>query len=203
MIHFIIEFNLVYLPESKFTFTTKQKVKSTQNARKRKFLMSLYREISLKIKCRIQFKLSIYETFVVHNFTDCFAYADLNIPAETKVGDKINVSAKVTNTGNRDGEEVVQLYLTDEKASSPRPIRQLEGFKRISLKKGESQTVHFTLEPRQLSMINNKDNQVIEPGWFTISVGGEQPGFTGATNAGTTETVSGRINMKGKVLEIK
>ena len=132
-----------------------------------------------------------------------FKYSDLSIPAEAKVGDKINVSVKVTNTGDRDGEEVVQLYLTDEKASSPRPIRQLEGFKRVSLKKGESKTVEFTLEPRQLSMINNKDKQVVEPGWFTIALGGEQPGFTGATNAETTETVSGRVNVKGKILEIK
>lgn len=132
-----------------------------------------------------------------------FKYSDLVIPTEAKVGDKIAVSVKVTNTGECDGEEVVQLYLTDEKASTPRPIRQLEGFKRISLKKGESQTVQFTLEPYQLSMIGSKDNRVIEPGWFTIAVGGEQPGFTGTTNASTTETVSGRLNLKGKVLEIK
>ncbi|HCY39753.1 MAG TPA: glucan 1,4-alpha-glucosidase [Prolixibacteraceae bacterium] len=132
-----------------------------------------------------------------------FKYSELNVPAEAKIGDKITVSVKVTNAGDSDGEEVVQLYLTDEKATSPRPIRQLEGFKRISLKKGESQTVQFTLEPRQLSMINNKDKQVIEPGWFTIAVGGEQPGFSGANDAETTETISGRVNVKGKILEIK
>ncbi|HAH26293.1 MAG TPA: glucan 1,4-alpha-glucosidase, partial [Prolixibacteraceae bacterium] len=132
-----------------------------------------------------------------------FAYSDLKMPAEAKMGDPIKVSAKVTNTGDRDGDEVVQLYLTDEKASSPRPIRQLEGFKRISLKKGESQNVEFILSPRALSMINNKDIQVVEPGWFTISVGGEQPGFTGSTNAETTGTVIGRVNVKGKVLTIK
>jgi beta-glucosidase len=132
-----------------------------------------------------------------------FTYSDLNVPKEAKVGEPITVSVKVTNAGDRDGDEVVQLYLTDEKASTPRPIRQLEGFKRISLKKGESQTVQFTLEPRQLSMINDKDKQVVEPGWFTISVGGEQPGFTGTTNAETTATITGRVNVKGKVLEIK
>ena len=132
-----------------------------------------------------------------------FAYTDLKVPAEVKMGDKINVSVKVTNTGDRDGDEVVQLYLTDEKASTPRPIRQLEGFKRISLKKGESQTVQFVLEPRQLSMINDKDKLVVEPGWFTISVGGEQPGFTGMAKAETTETVIGRLKVSGKVLEIK
>ena len=132
-----------------------------------------------------------------------FTYSDLNLPKEAKMGDKINVSVKVTNAGDRNGDEVVQLYLTDEKASTPRPIRQLEGFKRISLKKGESQTVEFSLEPRQLSLINDKDKLVVEPGYFTISVGGEQPGFAGAANASTTETMIGRIKLTGKVLEIK
>jgi len=132
-----------------------------------------------------------------------FTYADLNVPKGAKVGDKIIVSVKVTNAGERDGEEVVQLYITDEKASTPRPIRQLEGFKRISLKKGETKTVEFSLEPRQLSMINDKDKQVIEPGFFSISVGGEQPGFSGSTNAETTETLTGRVKLSGKVLEIK
>ena len=132
-----------------------------------------------------------------------FAYSDLAVPSEGKMGENFKVSVKVTNTGERDGEEVVQLYLTDEKASTPRPIRQLEGFKRIALKKGQSQIVEFTISPRGLSMINNKDIQVVEPGWFTISVGGEQPGFTGSTNAETTETVTGRINIKGKVMNVK
>ncbi len=132
-----------------------------------------------------------------------FTYSDLSLPELANVGDKITVSVKVTNSGDRDGDEVVQLYLTDEKASTPRPIRQLEGFKRISLKKGESQIVEFTLEPRQLSMINEKDKLVIEPGYFTVAVGGKQPGFTGSADAATTGTLNGRIKLKGKTLEIK
>ncbi|BBE19537.1 beta-glucosidase [Aquipluma nitroreducens] len=132
-----------------------------------------------------------------------FTYTDLNLPKEVKMGEDVTVSVKVTNTGDRDGDEVVQLYLTDEKASTPRPIRSLEGFKRISLKKGESQIVSFTLVPRQLSMINDKDKQVVEPGFFTIAVGGEQPGFTGAAKAETTGTLSGRMKLIGKTLEIR
>jgi len=132
-----------------------------------------------------------------------FTYSDLNLQKEAKMGENIQVSVKVTNAGDRDGDEVVQLYLTDERASTPRPIRQLEGFKRISLKKGESQTVQFVLEPRQLSMINDKNKQVVEPGYFTISVGGKQPGFTGAADAETTETLTGRLKLTGKVLEMK
>ncbi len=132
-----------------------------------------------------------------------FTYSDLNLQKEAKVGENILVSVKVTNAGDLDGDEVVQLYLTDEKASTPRPIRQLEGFKRIALKKGESQTVQFSIEPRQLSMINDKNKQVVEPGYFTVSVGGKQPGFSGSADALTTQTLSGRINVKGKVIEIK
>jgi len=59
-----------------------------------------------------------------------------------------------------------------KKASTPRPIRQLEGFKRINLKPGESKNVEFVLEARQFSIINNKEKRVIEPGYFTISVEG-------------------------------
>lgn len=132
-----------------------------------------------------------------------FKYDNLNIPAEVKMGDKITVSVNVTNAGDRDGDEVVELYLTDEKASTPRPIRQLEGFKRISLKKGESKTVQFTLEPRQLSMINDKEKLVVEPGYFTVSLGGKQPGFKGSADAETTETLTGRMKLIGKTLELK
>ncbi len=132
-----------------------------------------------------------------------FTYSDLNLQKEAKIGENIKISVKATNSGDRDGDEVVQLYLTDEKASTPRPIRSLEGFKRISLKKGESKTVEFSLEPRQLSMINDKNKLVVEPGYFTVSVGGKQPGFTGAADAQTTEVLTGRINVKGKMLEIK
>jgi beta-glucosidase len=132
-----------------------------------------------------------------------FAYSELSLPKEVNMGENITVSVKVTNTGDRDGDEVVQLYLTDEKASTPRPIRSLEGFKRISLKKGESQVVTFTLEPRQLSLINAKDKQVVEPGYFTVAVGGKQPGFTGSADAVTTQSLSGRIKVSGKEMAVK
>ncbi|WP_321286714.1 glycoside hydrolase family 3 C-terminal domain-containing protein [uncultured Sunxiuqinia sp.] len=132
-----------------------------------------------------------------------FDYSNLQLPDQIQWNEPMIVAVDVTNTGDMDGDEVVELYLTDEKASTPRPIRQLEGFKRIHLKKGETQTVHFTLEPRQLSMINKKDQRVIEPGWFTIAVGGEQPGFEGDTDAETTSTISGRFQVKGKVKPIQ
>jgi beta-glucosidase len=130
-----------------------------------------------------------------------FEYSGLILPKEVKTGESVVVKATVKNTGRYEGEEVVQLYFTDEKASTPRPIRQLEGFRRISLKPGESKEVEFTLEPRQLSMINSKEKRVVEPGWFTISVGGKQPGFAGLANAQTTGVVTGRFKVSGKEKE--
>jgi beta-glucosidase len=127
-----------------------------------------------------------------------FTYDNLVIPAQAVAGDKITVKVNVTNTGKMAGDEVVQLYLTDEKASTPRPIRQLEGFTRISLKPGESKVVEFTLDPRQFSIINNKDKRVIEPGYFTIAVGGKQPGFTGYLDPSFTQVLTGRIRLTGK-----
>ena len=132
-----------------------------------------------------------------------FKYGNLQLTEKVKMNEPVNVSVDVTNTGERDGDEVVELYLTDEKASTPRPIRQLEGFQRIHLKKGETKTVSFKLIPRQLSMINQKDLRVVEPGWFTIFVGGKQPGFKGTADAYTTTTVSSRFRVTGKTLPIQ
>ncbi len=128
-----------------------------------------------------------------------FEYSDLDLIGRIRAGKEINVSVKVTNSGQKDGDEVVQLYLADEDGSTPRPIRQLEGFKRIHLKAGESKTVTFVLHPRQLSMINSFGKRVIEPGWFVVSVGGKQPGLNGKHDPGSAGTLSGRFEVKGNL----
>jgi beta-glucosidase len=127
-----------------------------------------------------------------------FAYSNLSVPEKAAAGEKINVKVTVTNSGKTAGDEVVQLYIVDEKASTPRPIRQLEGFKRVTLKPGESREVEFTLEPRQFSIINNKEKRVIEPGYFSISVGGKQPGFEGYLDPQFTQVLKGRVRLTGK-----
>jgi len=127
-----------------------------------------------------------------------FKYSELSMPESVAAGEKVTVKVKVTNTGNVAGDEVVELYLADEKASTPRPIHQLEGFTRISLNPGESKVVEIKLESRQFSMINAKEKRVIEPGYFTISVGGKQPGFKGYLDPQFTQVLTGRIKLTGK-----
>jgi beta-glucosidase len=108
----------------------------------------------------------------------------------------------VTNAGTRQGEEVVQLYVTEIDASVPVPVRALQGFRRISLKPGEKQGVLFVLEPRQISVINSQAKRVVEPGTIDISVGGKQPGFKGVADTHTSGVVSGRVTVTGPQIEL-
>lgn len=83
----------------------------------------------------------------------------------------VQVSCTITNTGEVDGDEVVQLYIRDELSSVSRPIKELKGFQRIFLKAGESQRVTFNLEPEALSMLDINLKRVVEPGNFRIMIG--------------------------------
>jgi beta-glucosidase len=79
---------------------------------------------------------------------------------------------KVTNTGSRAGDEVVQLYLRDDVASVTRPVKQLRGFRRVHLLAGQSQTLTFTLTANDLSFYGSDMKPVVEPGTFTVFAGG-------------------------------
>ncbi len=81
------------------------------------------------------------------------------------------VSVEVTNSGDREGDEVVQMYVRDDFASVGRYLKMLKGFERITLKPGETKTVEFELNPNNLSILNMDMKKVVEPGTFTISVG--------------------------------
>ncbi|WP_348800389.1 beta-glucosidase BglX [Flavobacterium adhaerens] len=95
----------------------------------------------------------------------------LNNTAFTK-GEPVKVSVEVTNTGNYDGKEVVQLYIHDEYASIIRPIKELKGFELVDLKKGETKTINFTLTDKELGFYDNDGNYLVEAGTFKIMVGG-------------------------------
>ena len=81
------------------------------------------------------------------------------------------VSVEVTNTGDREGDEVVQMYVRDDFASVGRYLKLLKGFKRVTLKPGETKTVSFNLGFDELNVLNQDMKKVVEPGTFTISVG--------------------------------
>ncbi len=102
-----------------------------------------------------------------------FGYSNLSIAApKIHLGDAAKISVEVTNSGRRDGQEIVQLYIHDEVASITRPVMELKGFRRISLKAGETRTVEFDLDTRDLGFYDNAMKYVVEPGPFKVYVGG-------------------------------
>jgi beta-glucosidase len=116
------------------------------------------------------------------SFTD-FEYSNLQIsPRTAGPSENIHVGVDVENTGLFDGDEVVQLYITDVEAGCTVPLRQLQAFQRIHLKKKQKATVNFTLNPHQFSFIDEYGNRVLEPGEFIITVGGGQPNTPKTSN---------------------
>jgi beta-glucosidase len=86
-------------------------------------------------------------------------------------GETAIVEVDVVNTGTRVGDEVVQLYIRDDVSSVPRPVLELKGFRRVTLKPGEKKTLRFELTPDALAFWNIDMKWVVEPGAFTISAG--------------------------------
>jgi beta-glucosidase len=102
-----------------------------------------------------------------------FSYSNLKLnEPEAKVGSTLDVSVDVTNTGNRAGDTVVQLYIHQQAGSASRPVRQLKGFQRITLAPGARQTLHFKLGPDELQFWSPaKREWVVEPEQFDLWVG--------------------------------
>ena len=101
-----------------------------------------------------------------------FKYGPLQLDATSMTADgQIKVTVPVTNTGSRDADEVVQLYLHDVAASIARPVKELKDFARISLRAGETRNVTFTITADKLKFYNSELQYVCEPGEFQIMVG--------------------------------
>ena len=101
-----------------------------------------------------------------------FKYSDLEItPAETGPGGKVHVGITITNSGNRAGADVVQLYINDPISSVSTPVKELKGFKKVWLEPGQSAKVQFELGPKHLSLVNHHLERVVEPGEFKVMIG--------------------------------
>lgn len=101
-----------------------------------------------------------------------FEYSDLEVDnKEPKAAYTVTVKVKVTNTGDREGKETVQLYVRDVVSSVSTPVQQLKGFKKINLKPGESKVVEIALPMKELALWNARMEEVVEPGEFEIQVG--------------------------------
>jgi beta-glucosidase len=101
-----------------------------------------------------------------------FAYRNLRLSAPTmRPADTLVVTVDVMNTGDRVGDEVVQLYIRDEVGSLTRPVRELRGFRRITLRPGETQSVSFPLGAKDLAFHDTALDLVVEPGFFRVYVG--------------------------------
>lgn len=98
-----------------------------------------------------------------------FAYSDLRI--ETKGKTEFDLRFRLKNTGSREGEEVVQLYLRDEVASVVQPLKQLKQFRKVKLKAGEEQELLFTLRASDLEIVSKEMKRIVEPGEFRVMVG--------------------------------
>ncbi|MDR7210629.1 beta-glucosidase [Flavobacterium piscis] len=102
-----------------------------------------------------------------------FEYKNLKINKTSFAkNEPVKITVDVTNSGNYDGKEVVQLYIHDDFASIARPVEELKGFELVNLKKGETKTVTFTLTEKELGFYNNEGNYLVESGTFKIMVGG-------------------------------
>jgi beta-glucosidase len=103
-----------------------------------------------------------------------FEYSNLKISSDKmKFNEKVAVSVDVTNTGNYDGKEVVQLYIRDLVGTVTRPLKELKGFQKVTIKKGEKQTVTFEISVEELKFYNSDLQFIAEPGAFQVFVGAD------------------------------
>jgi beta-glucosidase len=119
-----------------------------------------------------------------------FAYSNLRLSStRINAGDSLTVTVDVANTGDRAGDEVVQLYIRDSVASVAEPVKALKGFRRLTLQRGEVRTVSFKLSPEAFSLYDRQMRRVVEPGIFIVFVG---------TNS--SDVISSRFDVTGDTL---
>ena len=101
-----------------------------------------------------------------------FEYSNIRVSKDKVTeNDKIAVTVDVKNTGNYDGEEVVELYVKDVTASQTRPMKELKGFKKVFIKKGETETVSIELDIKNIGFYTRKLDYIVEKGKFIVMMG--------------------------------
>jgi beta-glucosidase len=133
-----------------------------------------------------------------------FAYRELTVSASSasvSADLRVTVGVTVENVGARAGDEVVQLYVTDRAASCRVPHRDLRGFRRLHLAPGKSQRIELALSARDLSLIDEAGRRRLEPGAFTISVGGSQPDERSVALTGT-RPLAGELELGGGPIDL-
>jgi beta-glucosidase len=120
-----------------------------------------------------------------------YTYSGLSLPESVRAGQPLPVEVTVTNTGQRAGDEVAELYLSFPEVKGA-PLRALRAFARVHLNAGASEKLHFDLRPRDLGMVTEAGDPIIAEGQYTLSVGGGQP-LTGAQVVTGTFRVNGQL----------
>ncbi|WP_370980362.1 glycoside hydrolase family 3 C-terminal domain-containing protein [Agaribacterium sp. ZY112] len=121
-----------------------------------------------------------------------FNYSNLQIPKKIKRNKDLVVEVDISNSSDRDGTEVVQLYLKNLTVSDGQPLHSLKAVKRVHIKAGESKRVHIELDANSFIFFNDDGEEVLEKGRWKITVGGSQPGLTPAS----TGSISKEIKLK-------
>jgi beta-glucosidase len=131
-----------------------------------------------------------------------FRYAGLKLEkTAVPAGETLGLSVDVKNEGARGGHEIVQVYLADLEASVRVPLRQLVGFARVYLEPGQTRRMSFTIEPRQMSLIDEEGRRILEPGRFRVCAGGCQPDARSESLTGTA-VLCAEFEVTGKRTEL-
>ena len=129
-----------------------------------------------------------------------FSYGKMQCPSAFDDKGFLPVSVDVTNTGNYDGEEIVQLYVADKVASMVRPVKELKGFQKVFIPKGQTKRVEFKLNVKDLGFWNNLMQYVVEPGTFEIMVGTNSEELQKKEAVWDDGKVSEASSVKGRVV---
>jgi beta-glucosidase len=109
-----------------------------------------------------------------------FAYSDLKLNRNTpNAGESLELRFNLLNTSSMEGDEVVQVYLSDLEASAPVPLHKLVDFRRVHLTPGEHQEVVFEIPAEAMTMVDEEGKRILEPGYFRVTVGGCSPSARG------------------------